>query len=309
MATYDASIKRALASQEDLKGHREHCSVDPQALATIGCSVGEQVRIRRGNDYALYTVSEVHQENPPNVVRMGLTGRLRLNMSEEFDGVVASEVADPTLSEQRAEANSEFIERLTDNGSQSELIAIAPHGGNIEPHTDRQAEHVASRLAASSWRCKGWKHGGGAHDRWHITSVDINEASFPLLNSVISRGFSYAVAFHGFIDPGQPGILIGGAAPTSLKEDIRAAIVGAVGASIEVGIAGPNDVFGGGDKRNIVNRLSASGGNGIQIEQSSKARSDHWRAIANAVADVYHRVLSPASPSPPLSRAQDRDPI
>ena len=27
------------------------------------------------------------------------------------------------------------------------------------------------------------------------------EASFPLLNSVISRGFTYAVAFHGFDDP------------------------------------------------------------------------------------------------------------
>jgi hypothetical protein len=48
------------------------------------------------------------------------------------------------------------------------LIVIAPHGGDIERHTDQQAERVASRLkakAASSWRCKGFKEGGGASDR------------------------------------------------------------------------------------------------------------------------------------------------
>lgn len=36
-----------------------------------------------------------------------------------------------------------------------------------------------------------------------------------------------------------------------------------------------------------MNRLTAGGANGIQIEQSIEARSNHWRAIADAVADVY----------------------
>ena len=63
---------------------------------------------------------------------------------------------------------------------------------------------VASRLrakAVSSSRCKGFKERGGASDRWHITSTDIHEASFPCLNSVIPRCFTYAVAFHGFDEP------------------------------------------------------------------------------------------------------------
>jgi hypothetical protein len=48
-----------------------------------------------------------------------------------------------------------------------------------------------------------------------------HDASFPLLNSIISRGFSYAVGFHGFDDPEIPfDILIGGAAPYPLKQDI-----------------------------------------------------------------------------------------
>ncbi|MGH3897913.1 MAG: poly-gamma-glutamate hydrolase family protein [Pseudonocardiaceae bacterium] len=209
-----------------------------------------------------------------------------------FDGVVDSHVPHPTFSEGDAEDQSEFIEQLEDNGVQSGLIALAPHGGDIEPHTDQQAERVASRLVAkavSSWRGKGWKDGAGAFDRWHITSTDINEASFPLLNSVISRGFTYAVAFHGL---DEPEILIGGTAPASLKQEIRDAIAGATaGSCIDVRIAEPDEGFGGDDPCNIVNRLSAGGANGIQIEQSRQARSRHWADIADAVADVYDRKL------------------
>ena len=71
------------------------------------------------------------------------------------------------------------------------------HGGQIEPYTDRQAERVAERLldkGMSSWRCKGWKQGGGAHERWHITSTDIHPASFPKLDRVIPRDFGYAAS-------------------------------------------------------------------------------------------------------------------
>jgi hypothetical protein len=165
MATFDAAIKKALSSQEDLKKRREHCSVDPQRLATIGSAAGHQVRIKRNsNQYGLYTVSEVRQENPDTIVRMGQGGRQRLGTSAEFDGVVDARVPHPTLTEAEAKARGEFIERLKDNGRQRQLIAIAPHGGEIERHTDQQAERVASRLAAqavSSWRCKAGRATAG----------------------------------------------------------------------------------------------------------------------------------------------------
>jgi phage replication-related protein YjqB (UPF0714/DUF867 family) len=137
----------------------------------------------------------------------------------------------------------------------------------------------------SSWRCKGWKQGGGAHERWHITSTDIHPASFPKLGRVISRGFRYAVAFHGF---GGTGILIGGAAPYDLKREIELAIERAVaGSGIAVSIAQPGDDLGGSSLRNVVNRLTADGANGIQIEQSYTARERYGQAIADAVAGVY----------------------
>jgi phage replication-related protein YjqB (UPF0714/DUF867 family) len=289
MATYDASIEKARRSQADLRKRREHCSADPDRLATIGRAAGHQVRVRRGDRDALYTVSEVRDERPDDVVRMGEAGRCRLGTSGEFDGVVDSRAPHPTISEAGAEEQGEFIERLRDDGRQSGLIAIAPHGGEIERHTDRQAERVRSRLGvrrASAWRCKGWDDDGDAFGRWHITSTDIDEASFPRLRSVISRGFADAVAFHGFDD--EPGILVGGTAPDPLKEEIRCALERATaGSRLEVRIAEPGEEFGGDDPANIVNRLSAGGRNGIQIEQSLPARESHWPAIADAVASVY----------------------
>jgi phage replication-related protein YjqB (UPF0714/DUF867 family) len=293
MATYDASVKKALKpSQQELIDDKEHCSADPDKLATVGRERGHQVRIKRNDsEYGLYTVSQIRQESPDNIVRMGSTGRKRLGTSGEFVGSLDSQVPHPTFDDADAEINNEFVERLEDNGTHTGLIVIAPHGGDIEPHTDQQAERVAWRLAAkavSSWRCKGFK-GDGSFDRWHITSTDIHEASFPRLDSVISRGFTYAVAFHGFDDPEIPfDILIGGAAPYSLKQDIETAIKGAItGSDITVHIASPDEKFGGDNLKNIVNRLTAGGANGIQIEQSRRARARHWGDIADAVANVY----------------------
>ena len=293
MATYDASVKKALKpSQQELIDDKEHCSADPDKLATVGRERGHQVRIKRNDsEYGLYTVSQIRQESPDNIVRMGSTGRKRLGTSGEFVVSLDSQVPHPTFDDADAEINNEFVERLEDNGTHTGLIVIAPHGGDIEPHTDQQAERVAWRLAAkavSSWRCKGFK-GDGSFDRWHITSTDIHEASFPRLDSVISRGFTYAVAFHGFDDPEISfDILIGGAAPYSLKQDIETAIKGAItGSDITVHIASPDEKFGGDSLKNIVNRLTAGGANGIQIEQSRRARARHWGDIADAVANVY----------------------
>jgi phage replication-related protein YjqB (UPF0714/DUF867 family) len=290
VATYAATVKKALSSQEVLISHREHCSADPEKLKAVGRACGQQVRIQRSSSqYAVYTVSEVRQESPDTIVRMGASGRQRLGTTMEFAGTLTSRVPHPTFTAVQAEANSEFIERLKDNGSHNRLVAIAPHGGDIELYTDQQAERVAARLAAkavSAWRCQGWKQPDGAFERWHITSIDIHPASFPLLQRIASRGFRYAVAFHGF---GQQEILIGGGtAADPLKAEIKGAIERAiVGSGIAVRIATPDEGYGGDSPRNIVNRLTAGGEHGIQIEQSFSARESSWQAIADAVADVY----------------------
>lgn len=290
MTTYDASVKTELSTQTILINRQERCSADPEKLTTIGRANGQQIRVKNtaNNEYAIYTVSETRQESPDNIIRMGQTARARLGTTNEFDAIVDSQVVHPSFTDEEAEANSEFVERLTDNGTHTGLVAIAPHGGKIEIYTDKQAERVASQLAAkgvSSWRCKGWKQGGGAYDRWHITSTDINPASFPLLNTIINRRFTHAVAFHGFT---ESKILIGGRANLALKQEIQLAIKNAVnGSNIIVEIAGAGSNYGGDSSANIVNRL-ANNNNGIQIEQSLTAREQYWLQIADAVASVYN---------------------
>jgi phage replication-related protein YjqB (UPF0714/DUF867 family) len=289
MATHTVRVRKSLPTQEDLRRRREHCSADAHALSAIGVSGEQQVRIKRSDDeYALYTVSEVRIEDTDDVVRMGLGGRRRLNTDDAFDAELDSQVVHPTMSDVDAETNGEFVERLCDDGANTGLIVIASHGGDIEDHTDDQAQLVASQLAdkvgASVWLCKGYQ-AHGAKKAWHITSTDIDPRSFPLLQSIFSRGFTDAVAFHGF---DRAEILVGGMAAPALIQEIASKIENAVaGSNIPVPIAGPGDQFGGNDPDNIVNRLTCGGSNGVQIEQSLLARNSRWDDIAEAVTNVY----------------------
>ena len=286
MATTKTSIKKAFDTQSDVKNRREHCAPAAGALAALGSGPGRQVRIHRNDEFALYTVSELLHETTDSVVRMGPGGRQRLHFDEEFEGVLDTKVVDADLCETKARDAGELIERLEDDGLQTNLIAIAPHGGGIEPHTDEQAERVAERLGpqlASAWRAKGWGPDAGAFERWHITSTDLNPACFPLLSSVMTRHFGHAVAFHGFND--EPGVLIGGTAPAEVKEGLREAIQQVLPAGLKARVALPDERYGGDDPNNIVNRLAPCAG--IQIEQGSGPRDDHGRDIANAVADFF----------------------
>ncbi|HEY3260144.1 MAG TPA: poly-gamma-glutamate hydrolase family protein [Pseudonocardiaceae bacterium] len=154
--TYDASVRRAQTpEQDDLVAHQEHCSADPRRLATVGAGRGAQVRIVRSDaEYALFTVSEVRPESPDTVVRMGKDSRERLGTPEEFSAVLDTRVARSELTDERARSGSEFVERLQDNGHQRRLVVLAPHGGDIEPHTDEQAEYLAApRLDLRSGVC------------------------------------------------------------------------------------------------------------------------------------------------------------
>jgi phage replication-related protein YjqB (UPF0714/DUF867 family) len=294
--SFPATVRRALKSQEDLIAQPEHCSADRAQLGMIGRAVGQQVRIYRDEtSFALFTVSEVCDEVPNSVVRMGLSGRDRLREVGEFAASVHATAPHPSLGDADAEALGELVERLDDDGKHRGLIIIAPHGGRIEPHTDEQAERVKKALAGkpvSSWMCKGWSNVEGItpSERWHITSTDIHEASFPLLARVVGRRFAHAVSFHGFQrEDILADVVIGGAGWPYLKEELRKEIAGSLDPELRVVIAGEKDPLNGNDPRNIVNRLAE--GSGIQIEQSPRARRASWRSIADAVARVYRSKL------------------
>jgi phage replication-related protein YjqB (UPF0714/DUF867 family) len=297
MTEQTVAVRRAqLPEQDDLARHDEHCSMDPQTLAALGVEVGQQVRVTRagldGTVRGVFTVSQRRDEDPAGVVRMGLLGRRRLGTDDVFGAVASSVVVRSDLSDGKAEQVSEFVERLTDDGVQAELIVVAPHGGRIEPHTDEQAERMAPHFSAdrvSTWLCRGF---GDASEAWHITSDDLNPVSFPLLGQVVGRGFANAVSFHGFT---PPDVLVGGAAPEPFRAEIADAIRAATaGSGLVVRTATAGDPLGGDDVANVVNRLTRDGRNGVQIEQSRRAREEHGAAIVDAVAGVYLRLMADA---------------
>jgi phage replication-related protein YjqB (UPF0714/DUF867 family) len=146
---------------------------------------------------------------------------------------------------------------------------------------------------SSEWICKGFKKPRGAFDRWHITSTDISEESFPKLKAIFGRKFEYSVAFHGW---GSDSICTGGGRRSDdLKQQIKTAIENTIlGSGIKVAMDNGYDDetcpegFNGNNPDNIVNRL---GKKSVQIEQSMKAREFYGIEIAAAVADVIRPLI------------------
>lgn len=286
VANVAVNVSAALQNQS-FKSDDQACSV---AKSIPGVMVGDQVRIvRKDNEYALYTVAERRVGDNAGVVRMGLQARQRVGTANPFAGALVRPVVASDLTDAQAEAANEFVERLVDDGNNTGMVVIAPHGGIIEVNTDRQAEAVRSALGCSSWICKGWKAGGGGYSRWHITSTKISPRSFPGLGVIAKRGFAYSIAFHG---QSNGGVLIGGAAPLELKQLVRDAILDELSdPDIEVVIADPNDDNSGASPKNVVNWLTADGFGGIQLEQSPTVRNSHWEEVANAVINVYSQLI------------------
>ena len=286
-----AEVRPAVDGQP-LIAFKEHCSVDPDRLAAIGAAAGRQVRVYRDPaTFALFT-AEARDEEPETIVRMGEAARRRFGGTEGFEATISPDVTHSELTDAEADALGELVERLDDDGEQTGLLIMAPHGGEIEAETGRQAGRLRARLGgdrASTWIVKGFDPPGPqtAFGRWHITSTDIHEASYPMLGRVAARRFDHAISFHGMA---SEKVLIGGAGPLALKLEIQAALREAVGeAGVEVVIAQPGQANGGSSPANIVNRYCR--GTGIQVEQGPAARRDHWREIADAIAEVYRRKL------------------
>jgi phage replication-related protein YjqB (UPF0714/DUF867 family) len=291
-------LKLDLPVQDTLKNEAERCSADPGMLQAIGRAVGHQVRITRPDNpgfVALYTVA---QANPPadsgrgDVVRTGLVGRDRLGTPVEMNAVVQAAVVD----EVPPPRGVRFFEVAEDEGMQTHFIAIAPHGGDIEKHTDDEAEQLASELVsngcpATTWICKGFGDElKGASDRWHITSTDLHPASFPLLRRIATRKFCHGVAFHGFSKrPDDADVYIGGGASGTLKRAINSALhVADLPLQIRIATECDDPKFQGRSADNLINRLAAQG---IHIEQSLEARKFREQ-IARAIGAVVVRHAS-----------------
>lgn len=273
---------------------KERCTIDPELRSGQGFVDGQQVRIwpkDKTNKYGLVTLYSDYQDgNDNDDIRMRLTGRQRFDESDSFDAYLDPPGIKTDKTKAWLEDNDEYGELLDEtNTTHSDIAICAPHGGIIENYTDEMADWMYQRLVshhsknASCWVACGWQDAIGAYDAWHITSSDISRESFGLLDQIGDRNFTYAVSFHGF---SEDSIMVGGAASSTLKNEVKTAIENVVGTAydVEVVSSGP---YGGVDPDNLVNWLTNGGSGGVQVELPYGARRDYGQAIAEAVADVY----------------------
>lgn len=182
------------------------------------------------------------------------------------------------------------VEEYVSHRDSNRVAAIAPHGGNVEVATDTQAFQLAEHLPdCSAWAYCGYVDGGGAFDRFHTESTEIDALNYRLLSRLTSERFVHAVAFHGFENE-TVDVYLGGRLAKDAREVVASRIAETTG--LDVGVAEPGDrlydEYGGASQRNLVNRLSVEGG--LQIEQTPAARDAHSGAICEAVAVALERV-------------------
>jgi phage replication-related protein YjqB (UPF0714/DUF867 family) len=295
MSNNQSSFEAEFKLDPDDRLHPEHCKAKLKQIQDIGRHRHEQVRIEftTTNDVttsAIYTVSVFHQDEGSVILGHKIPNlNCKLNAKNECKGVVKAQIMIEGVDDTKAEELGELVEYLSPNSQNRKLVVIAPHGGEIEPGTDKQAEYVGNNLPSdriSLWICKGFSSPGvsDAYERWHITATEISERSFPKLKTIFEPKFEYSIAFHGWT---EDSICVGGnaeSADSGLIGEIKDAIKSKLqGSNIRVETNCPGG-FNGDDPCNIVNRL---GLNGIQIEQCERARdATHRDLIAQAVVDV-----------------------
>ncbi|MGU3431888.1 poly-gamma-glutamate hydrolase family protein [Actinomycetes bacterium M1A6_2h] len=241
---------------------------------------GRQVRvITRTYGPMLMTVVVDSAPTGANCVAVSPTRFARLDSTV---AVVDNRCTAGSLTDEEAREQLEMVERIVDDGRRRSLIAIAPHGGDIEPTTDAQAERLVAVLGdGSAWSARAWSP-TAAFKRWHVPSTLLNPDSFPVLKPLMDRRFERAVAFHGC---SFDGVVIGGTAPSVVKHAVAQAVGAVVTPSgFPVELAGPESRYSGRDPRNLVNRLCAGDDGSLQLEQGLRVRAMLWREIADAVA-------------------------
>ncbi len=172
-------------------------------------------------------------------------------------------------------AGERWAEHLSHRDT-NRTVAIAPHGGQLEPFTDVQPFHLSTALSdCSAWAFCGYTEEGSARDIYYTTSTAVTPADYELLPALPRGEFDLAVAFHGYApDRSHPDIYVGGTLPADERVAVAAAIERESGLNAEGAHPGDGlrDEYGGIAPDNILNRLSETT---IQLEQTLAARESH----------------------------------
>lgn len=277
--------------------------VDESVLDELDREVGDQVRVQRENDVAVYTIAGTLSEGQ-SVVRTTTEGKCRLAFyrdgefdderrwgplrgddtcdlaDEGFEVTIVPRVPAEDMNGDEAADAGEFVEESI--MGDDELAVLAPHGGRIAPYTIEQARLVADLYPdTTNWHGLGYGMNTSFH-RWFVPSAEFSLASYPQLAEVAEREYEYAVSFHGVNDD---YIHVGGTAPEDLRQEVVDAIDEALphdGSPVALGHSGYTAESG----TTLVNRLTTDQSGGIWIGQPIADRRNYWDLIAESVVSV-----------------------
>lgn len=274
---------------------RDGCAISNAMRKELGgLRLGQQVRVLGANDKG-FAVFTVYEGRSPQRVGMSAEGLQRCGLHDGDRVRVAAQPFISTLSPQEARQRDEATELVRRTGvlpnHKARLLLLVPHGGQIETGTDTIAERMLAdnRIGPTvCWQFLGYKAGSDAFARWHITSTDIEAASFPALAGLVASQDRYelAVSLHGHR---ATEILIGGRATEEMKNSLRSLLVTGL-PDVAVRVVGLDENLAGSAAGNIVNRWSTCG---IQLELPLVVRTRHIDTLAAILVGFVAKAKPP----------------
>jgi phage replication-related protein YjqB (UPF0714/DUF867 family) len=279
---------------------REHMQIDPdmeRQLVAAGISFARRKHLKLTTTISgqtrsgLYTVEQVCTMPTPTTVAIssaeGLT-KLGTGGALPMTASLSLFAPDSPVDDAAAQAAGNYYETLSDNGTNTKFCVIAPHGGQIELYTDTMADALktsfdtGSMATVTKWKGIGYTLGLGSqtgYDCWHITSVDMYQTQWPLLNSIYTRDFLYVLSLHG--QSGTNRIDIGGHLSENTFID---SVVTALQARAELTgvtiVRTETEDIDGQSAYNIGNRLCTTSHHYVQMEMTLDVRNDLTRRTA-----------------------------
>ena len=272
MATYVASVRKALAdSQQDLIDHKEHCSADPCEARRRS---GVRLDIRSGSSATTRST---------RCTRSARSARRARTPSSGWAKAAGSGSAPPTSSTPRSIRRCRIPPSATprprptaSSSSGSRMTARIRDSSSLHPTGETSSASPTSRPSASrpdsppGQSARGDARAGSEAAAPSIAGTSPRPTFTRRVSRASTRSSSGASPMRSrSMAPTPPRSSSGARRPAlSRRRSRRRSTRAIAGSGITVRIASADEGVGGDSPRNIVNRLTANGANGIQIEQS-----------------------------------------
>jgi phage replication-related protein YjqB (UPF0714/DUF867 family) len=133
-------------------------------------------------------------------------------------------------------------------------------------------------------------HGFGesVFDEYHVSTNDLAFTRFDELPRLQGRRFRFGVSFH-IHEAGYVGV--GGRINEEIRTEVADRLNDRLPSSKEIRYHYSEMKNRGRKEPNIVNRITESGSDGLQIEMTRKTSYNYWKRVAQSVRDVYVELL------------------